>query len=282
MKTGLVLEGGGMRGLFSAGILDVMLENGINVDGVIGVSAGACFGCNYISRQVGRSLRYNLKYCKDSRYIGIKTWIRTGDYVGAKFAYHTMPKTLDIFDEETFDSNPTEFHVVVTDVMTGKPIYKRLDTMDDNMLEWVRASASMPLAAQIVHVGGGHYLDGGISDSIPLEHFQSIGFEKNIVVLTQPYDYRKRPTKMVPWLKIFMRKYPAIIDAMTHRHVMYNDELDYIHSQVSTGNTLLLYPDTALNISRVSKDRNKMVTVYEHGKRVAERRLDEIKVFLGR
>ena len=281
MKTGLVLEGGGMRGLFSAGILDVLLENGINVDGVIGVSAGACFGCNYISRQAGRSLRYNLKYCKDSRYMGIKTWIRTGDYVGAEFAYHTMPKTLDIFDEETFNRNATEFHVVVTDVITGEAKYKRLDTVDDNMLEWVRASASMPLAAQIVHVGGGHYLDGGISDSIPLKYFQSIGFEKNIVILTQPYDYRKHPTKIIPWLKIFLRKYPAIIEAMANRHILYNRELDYIHSQVTIGNTLLLYPDNALNISRVSKDRARMISVYEQGKLVAERRLNDIRKFLG-
>lgn len=282
MKTGLVLEGGAMRGMFTAGVIDVMMENGIDFDGLVGVSAGSSFGCNFKSRQPGRILRYNLRFCKDSRYIGLKSLLTTGNLIGAEFAYHTLPLELDIFDCATFESNPMEFHLVCTDVETGLPVYYRMDKVDYQSLEWLRASASMPVVTRPVSVDDGRrMLDGGISDSIPLKYFQECGFPRNIVVLTQPRDYLKEP---VPgWLfKLLMPRTPKIAEAMARRHEMYNNQLSYIKAQESLGNTLIIAPDTPLRIGRVEMDRDKMRQVYHLGRDKCTEQLDKIKSFLGK
>ena len=167
-KTGLVMEGGAMRGMFTAGVLDVLLENGIEFDGAIGVSAGATFGCNFKSKQIGRAIRYNKRFCKDWRYCSLRSLITTGDLYGAKFCYDTLPNQLDIFDTETYRANPLKFYCVASDCETGKPVYKELETCDAKDLTWMRASASMPLASKVVEVDGYKLLDGGMTDSIPL------------------------------------------------------------------------------------------------------------------
>ena len=186
MKKGLILEGGAMRGLFTAGILDVMMERGVEPDGIIGVSAGAAFGCNYKSRQVGRAVRYNKRFARDSRYSGLRSLLMTGDYFNASFAYHTVPSRYDVFDNETFESNPMAFICVCTDVETGKPVYKRLETSGDITYDYIRASASMPLFSRTVELEGRRLLDGGVSDSIPLEYAEHEGYGRNVVILTQP------------------------------------------------------------------------------------------------
>ena len=242
MKTGLVLEGGGMRGLFTAGILDVLLENDVNFDGVVGVSAGATFGCNFVSRQIGRSLRYNINFRNDPKYMGFRSLIKTGDLVGAEYAYHVLPTQLDVFDFETFEKNPTEFHIVATNVKDGTAIYHHVDKMDYTGLEWLRASASMPIVSTPVAIGDLEMLDGGIADSIPLRYFESEGFTKNIVILTQPKGFTKKLTKLMPVFKATMRKYPAIIEAMGRRHIMYNHELEYITQQQQAGKCLVICP----------------------------------------
>lgn len=281
MKTGLVLEGGAMRGLFSAGVIDVMMENGIDFDGLIGVSAGSSFGCNFKSRQPGRVIRYNLRFHKDPRYMGMRSLITSGNLVGAEFAYHTLPLELDIFDIKTFESNPIHFHLVCTDVMTGQPVYYRMDRVDYDSLEWLRASASMPIVTRPVKVDDGHLLlDGGISDSIPLKYFQGLGYDRNVVVLTQPLDYRKKPA--AKWVfKLFMRKYPQIADAMGRRHEMYNAQLDYIHSQALLGNTLIIAPDAPLPIGRVEMNPRKMQKVYFSGRVACEKLIPTLRRFLG-
>ena len=248
MKTGLVLEGGGMRGLFTAGVMDVMMEAGIRFDGIVGVSAGATFGCNYKSHQAGRVLRYNVRFKDDPRYMGLCSLLRTGDLVAAEFSYHTLPNVLDVFDFATFNADPTEFHIVCTDALTGEPVYRRLDRMDDEGLDWIRASASMPLVSRPVQLDGKLLLDGGISDSIPLRYFQKQGFERNVVILTQPKGFYKKKTKLMPLFHLFMRRYPAIIRAMSRRHLMYNDELAYLGEQERRGNILLIYPQDTLPI----------------------------------
>ena len=180
MKKGLVLEGGAMRGLFTAGIIDVMMEAGVEPDGLIGVSAGAAFGCNYKSRQPGRAIRYNTRFAKDPRYSGLRSLIKSGDYFNAEFGYQ----------------NPMAFIVVCTDVLTGKAVYHKMERVNFDELEWLRASASMPLASKVVEVGGRKLLDGGVADSIPLEYFESIGYERNVVILTQPAGFVKEPNKL--------------------------------------------------------------------------------------
>lgn len=280
MKKGLVLEGGGLRALFTAGVTDVMMENQIRFDGLIGVSAGATFGCNYKSGQIGRALRYNITFKDDPRYMSWRSFLKTGDLVGAEFSYHVLPNQLDIFDYEAYRQNPIEFHVVCTDAETGEAVYKRLDIMDDEGLDWIRASASMPIVSRPVPLEGRKLLDGGIVNSIPLKHFQELGFERNIVVLTQPKGFFKKRTKLMPLFRLTMRKYPAIIKAMSRRHLMYNEQLQYLAEEEQKGNVLLIYPEDALPIGRTEQNEEKMRKVYQMGRTAAEQQLSKIKNFL--
>ncbi len=271
-----------MRGLFSEGVYDVMLEHGILVDAVVGVSAGVLFGCNYKSGQIGRGLRYNTRFANDPRYMGWKSWWKTGSYLNDEFAYHTMPLELDKFDFEAFDSNPIEFHIACTDIVNGKAVYKKYVKSDDKILDWLRASGSMPLMANPVEVDGYTMLDGGIIDSIPLKYAQEAGIEKNIVILTQPKGYRKKPFSAVWLFKWFLKKYPKVAEMMAVRHEMYNGEIDYVYSEGEKDNTLLIYPDAPLDVSRVERDVNKLRECYEMGRRKGLAIIDEIKNFVGR
>lgn len=279
MKKGLVLEGGAMRGLFSAGVIDILMENNLLPDGVIGVSAGAAFGCNIKSKQPGRVIRYNKKLAHDWRYASFRSLLTTGDYFGGEYAYHYMPRHLDYFDVETFNNNPMEFWVVCTNVGTGKAVYKRLMEVDDNCLEYIRASASMPIAARIVTVEGKKLLDGGIADSIPLRFFQEQGYNRNLVVLTQPANYVKEPNKLMPLMRLWLRRHPRIIRALEQRHIMYNNQLEYVRQEEKKSNTLVLRPETALTIGHLSHNPDDMQATYEHGRKVATKHLEEIKAF---
>jgi predicted patatin/cPLA2 family phospholipase len=277
---GLVLEGGAQRGLFSAGVIDVLMENDIAPDGLIGVSAGAAFGCNMKSRQPGRCIRYNKRFARDWRYCSLRSLITTGDLFGGDFCYHQLPKHLDVFDADTFERNPMEFYAVCTDVDTGKAVYKQLVKVDNECMEWIRASASMPVASKIVTINGQRLLDGGIADSIPLRKFQTMGYRRNIVVLTQPRNFVKTPNKMNPLINFVLRKYPHFIEASNNRHLMYNEELAYVRQEERKGNTLVLAPDEKLPINHVSHDADLMQRVYELGRSQATRRLDEIISFI--
>lgn len=280
MKTGLVLEGGAMRGMYTAGVLDVMMENHVEVDGVIGVSAGAVFGCNYKSKQIGRVIRYNTKYCSDERYVSLKSLIKTGDLYGAEFCYNELPTRLDPFDVKTYQENPVDFYVTCTDVHTGRPVYHLCNRGDAEDIQWMRASASMPLVSRIVSVGGYDLLDGGISDSIPIRWFLKQGYKKNIVVLTQPAGYRKKPTRMIPMFKVFMRKYPEIAKAMKRRHRNYNGSLKAVKKLEERGEVFLLQPSEPIAIGRTEKDPEKLKRVYQLGRRDAQAHLQEMQNFL--
>lgn len=279
-KTGLVLEGGAMRGIFTAGVTDIMMENGIDFDGVIGVSAGAAFGCNYKSKQNGRAIRYNLKFCNDKRFCSLQSLIKTGDMFGAEFCYHELPSKHDIFDTKTFEENPQEFYVVCTDVITGKPVYKRLDKAEYNDLEWIRASASMPLASRIVEIDGYKLLDGGISDSIPLAYFQKIGYEKCVVILTQPKGYIKTPSKSIYAAKLMLRKYPELLKTLENRPEVYNKQVKYIRNEEKKGNVFVIAPEEKLPVNRVEHDADKLRAVYEIGRKIGKNRLNDLKAFL--
>ena len=280
MKVGLVLEGGGMRSLFTMGIVDLMIEEGIKVDGVVGVSAGACFGCNYKSHQPGRALRYNIQMKDEPRYMGWRTFLRTGNLLDPEFAYHTVPMEIDIFDRETFEKDTTEFHVVCTDIVTGKPVYKQLKTIDYEALEWIRASSSMPLVSTPVELEGKLLLDGGMTDSIPLKYAQEQGFEKNIVILTQPEDYRKHASKLPLLFKLLLGKYPQIAETMGRRHLMYNAQKEFIKAEEARGNAMLIYPDEPLNISRTSQNEADMRRVYGLGRQKGKQLLAELKSYV--
>lgn len=270
-KTGLVLEGGAMRGLFTAGVLDVFMERGIKFDGLIGVSAGACFGCNFKSGQIGRVIRYNKRFSRDPRYCSWKSLFTTGDLFGAQFCYRELPKKLDVFDVAAYESNPMEFHIVATDAATGKAVYKKLERADDTALDWIRASASMPLVSRPVEIDGKSYLDGGLSDGIPLKYFESIGFSRNVVITTRPHGYRKFPSAKIRLLKPFLRRYPAVYEALKTRYRWYNKTLEYINERVVRGDALLIAPEKPLEISRVCHDSETMQRVYDLGRHAAEK-----------
>ena len=276
MKKGLVLEGGAMRGLWTAGVTDVMMEHDIWPDGLIGVSAGAAFGCNYKSRQIGRAIRYNTQFAKDPRYSGWKSLIKTGDYFNAEFGYHVVPFEYDHFDIDSFEQNPMEFTIVCTDVETGQAVYHTMDHVDYNELEWLRASASMPLASKVVEVDGWKLLDGGVSDSIPLEYFEKQGYKRNVVILTQPLGYQKKHNALMPLMRLALRKYPYFLKAMDERHMMYNCQLDYVAEAERLGRCLVIRPDENIPIGHLSKDPQQMRHVYELGRTVGERYIDSI------
>ena len=274
-RRGLVLEGGALRGLFTAGVLDIFLERGITFDGLIGVSAGACFGCNFKSQQLGRVIRYNKRFARDPRYCSWRSLLTTGNLFGAEFCYRELPNKLDVFDTAAFEKNPMEFHLVATDAATGKPIYKQLTKADDATLDWIRASASMPLVSQPVEIDGGLYFDGGLSDGIPLKYFESLGFTQNIVITTRPRGYRKFPRRSIALTKPFLRRYKAIYEALKTRHIWYNDTLEYIDRRVADGAAILIAPEKPLEISRVCHDPAIMQRVYDLGRKAAEK----IKLF---
>lgn len=280
MKKGLVMEGGALRGMFTAGVIDVMMENGIEFDGAIGVSAGAAFGCNYKSRQIGRAIRYNKRFCNDKRYSGWGSWIKTGDFFNVDFDYYVVPRTIDIFDTETFENNPMEFYAVATDALSGKSVYKKIEKGDDYDLLWIRASASMPFLSRVVDIDGGKYSDGGTADSIPLKYFEEIGYNRNIVVLTQPLGFKKEKNKFIPLFKIALRKYPNLVKALETRHEMYNETIEYIGNKEAKGEILVIRPEAPLNIKPDEKDANELERVYQEGRKTALERIEEIKAFL--
>lgn len=281
MKTGLILEGGGLRSLFSAGILDSWMTKDIHFDGIFGVSGGALFGCNFKSHQIGRALRYNIKLKDDPRYMGIRSLLRTGNIVGAEFAYHTVPMEIDVFDNEAFRNDPAAFYVVTTDIESGLPHYHQIESFDYEGLEWMRATGSMPLVSTPVPLQGHLHLDGGMSDSLPLKAAQDMGYEKNVVILTRPRGYRKKKTKLTPLFRLFCSKYPKIAEVMDRRADEYNKQLDYLLDQEQKGNTILIFPDDDLGIGRIELKEDKMRAVHTIGLNKGDELAEKIKEFLG-
>ena len=280
MKRGLVMEGGAMRGLFTAGVTDVMMEAGFVFDGAIGVSAGAVFGGNYKAGQAGRVLRYNLRFCKDPRYSSLRSLIKTGDLFGADFCYREIPDHLDPFDQAAYAANPMDFFVVATDVHTGRAVYHNCLDGGREDLEWFRASASMPLASRIVSVGGYDLLDGGIADSIPLAYLEEQGYNRNVVVLTQPMGYVKTKNKAMPLLRRVYKDYPQLLDTLARRQDVYNETTAAIREKERRGEVFVIRPEAPLDIHRVEHDRARIQAVYDLGRAVMEKRLEAMKVFL--
>ena len=281
MKTGLIMEGGAMRGLFTCGVIDVFMENEITFDGAIGASAGAVFGCNFKSGQIGRPLRYNRNYCRDWRYCSVRSLIQTGDLFGAEFCYHELPDVLDPFDSDAFQTNPMEFYIVATDVRTGEPVYHLCDDGKGEDIEWMRASASMPLASRIVETEGLELLDGGISDPVPYRYMEKLGYDRNVMILTQPKGYYKKRSELMPAIRTALRRYPKLVEAMEQRHIVYNRQMAEIREREQSGKAIVIRPPEALGIEHVSHDPGELERVYRIGRAEAEKRLPEIRQWLG-
>ena len=279
MKSALIMEGGAMRGMFTCGVMDILLENGITFDGAAGISAGAVFGCNYKSRQIGRPVRYNKKYCRDWRYCSFRSLLKTGDLYGADFCYRELPDVLDPFDRKAFAENPMAFYAGATDVETGKCVYHQCRTGDEEDMRWLRASASMPVVSRPVRIGGHAYLDGAITDAVPYAYMESLGYDRNVIVLTQPAGYRKKP-EAGPVMKLFLRRYPAALDAMIHRHEMYNRQMDELDRMETERKALVIRPPEDLRIGHTEKHPEELERVYQIGCREAVKRLPEIRKWL--
>lgn len=280
MKIGLIMEGGAMRGMFTAGVLDVLMENGLVTDGAIGVSAGAVFGCNYKSHQIGRVIRYNTEYCNDKRYASFKNLVKTGNLYSEQFCYHEVPEKLDPFNEAAFAASPMDFFVVCTDVKTGEPIYHKCRKGDAEDVLWMEASASMPLAAKIVKIGHYGLLDGGVADSIPVRFFESIGYKRNLIILTQPKGYIKKKNKFLPAIRAKYFRYPAFVEAVADRHERYNETLSYISMLEQAGKDYVIRPPIPLEIGSMERDPAQLRRVYDTGRAVAEIQVDKIAAFV--
>ena len=273
--TGLVLEGGGVRGIYTAGVLDVFMENDLSFNGVIGVSAGAIHACSYLSGQKGRSIRYYRRYVNDPRFMSFRSWLKTGDIIGADFCYHELPDKLDVYDHDAFLRNGTPYYAVCTDVGTGKAAYIRLTDMR-GQIEYLRASASLPYFSRIVELDGRKYLDGGCSDSIPVEAFRRMGYARNVVVLTRDASYRKSP-EMTALAKLVYRKYPAFIRTLENRHTMYNGQVELVERLAQEGSVFVIRPSVPLEIGRLESDPEKVQQVYDRGRADALAALERLQ-----
>lgn len=278
MKVGLVLEGGGMRGLYTAGVLDAFLDAGIKVDGLVSVSAGALFGVNFLSGQRGRALRYNKRFIRDKNYISLLSWLKTGNMVNREMAYYKIPMELDIFDQEAFAKSGVPFYVTVTNLETGQAEYPKIDHVFDQM-EYLRASSALPLVSKIVEIDGKKYLDGGLTDSIPVDFAKSLGFDKLIVILTQPFEYRKKPSSGRLY-RLFYKDYPKFVEVASKRYQHYNEAVEKIIQMEEAGEVYVIRPDQALEIGRLERDPDKLEAVYEIGIRDGQATLADLKEYL--
>lgn len=276
-KSGLVLEGGGMRGIYTAGVLDVFMEQGMRFDGVIGVSAGAIHGCSFVSEQKGRSIRYYKKYCNDKRFMSFHNWLRTGDIAGEKFCYHDLPDRLDPYDYEAFDRTDTEFYVTCSNVETGKPEHLRITNMH-GQIDLMRASASLPYVSRIVKFGGMKLLDGGCTDSIPVLAFRELGFTKTVVVLTRHKGYVKEP-ESIRLASVLYHRYPKFVQAIQNRHNAYNATIQQIERLEAEGEIFVIRPSRALDIGRTEHDPARLQAVYDIGRRDALCRMRDLQTW---
>mgnify|MGYP000289549722 FL=1 len=275
MKTGLVLEGGAMRGIYTAGVLDVFLEHGIHFDGVIGVSAGALHGCSFVSEQKGRSLRYIKKYRNDKHFMSWWSFLHTGEVVGKQFCYHDIPERLDSSHYEAFVKSDTDFYATCTNVETGKAEYIKITDML-SQVDAMRASASMPYVSKIVDYNGMKLLDGGCADSIPVEAFYKMGYERLVVVLTREAGFVKKPEN-AKMAEIRYHKYPEFVQALQNRHVVYNHSLEVLKEMERAGQAFVIQPDKKLDISRMENDIEVIQQVYDLGGKDARIRMKALK-----
>lgn len=277
---GLVLEGGGMRGIYTAGVLDVFLEHGITFDGVIGVSAGAIHGCTYVSGQAGRNIRYYKNYCKDKRFMSLHNMLRTGDLVDEEFCYHELPEILDPYDYQAFKRSPIHFYVTCSNVETGKAEHFRITDLR-TQVDLLRASASLPYVSKIVEYDGKKLLDGGCTDSIPVHAFLKMGYKMNVVVLTRPREYVKEP-EHIGLSRLWYGKYPKFAAAIERRHKTYNNTRKLIRRLEEDGKVFVICPEEPLSIGRSCHDPDLLQQGYDIGRQDALRRLGNLEVFLAK
>ena len=277
--AGLILEGGGMRGVYTAGILDFFLDKEIEFKEIYGVSAGSCHACSYLSKQRGRAFDVNVQYLDDPQYCSVRSLVKTGNLFGAEMLYHTIPDKLNQYDYDTFMKYQGKFYAVLTNCVTGEPVYYPVREMHKD-ISAIQASSSLPLVSKMVWIEGVPYLDGGISDSIPLEQSLKNGNKWNVVILTRDSSYRKSPNSMMPLIKARYKKYPKLVEQMKNRHLHYNRTLKLIEKGEKAGKVFVIRPKKPVEIGRIEKNREKLTKLFNEGYEDAEKCYDQLAEFL--
>jgi predicted patatin/cPLA2 family phospholipase len=281
IKAGLVLEGGGMRGIYTAGVLDFFLDKQMIFENIYGVSAGACTMASYLSLQKGRAYEVMTDYLKDKHYMGFYSLLTTGDIFGTDLNYNLVPNYLNPYDYEAFEKYEGNAYAVATDIETGEAVYKKLTDMRKD-IDYIRASSTLPLVSRNVNIDGHLYLDGGIADSIPIKKSESDGNVKNVVVLTKPVGYERKPEKTAAAIKLKYYKYPKVYELMKNRHIAYNETLKYIDEEEKAGKIFVIRPQEDMVIGRLEKDVSKLRALYDEGYNETKARYDELMEYLNR
>lgn len=278
-QAGLVLEGGGMKGVYTSGVLDFFLEKGIEFSSCYGVSAGACSLCSFLSKQKGRAYHVNVDYLGDKDYCSLYSLLKTGDLFGTQMCYYRIPDELYPYDYAAYDRYQGTFYSVVTNIETGEPEYIPIKDMKKD-IEAVRASASLPLVSNNVSYHGKLYLDGGISDAIPIKRSLEDGNRRNVVIMTKEVGYRRKPSSVAKLIKLKYRKYPKVYELMKNRHIAYNRTLDYLSEQVKTGNAYLIQPTHKSEVGRIEKDKQRLEALYQEGYLDGQRHYGKLMAYL--
>ena len=279
IEAGLVVEGGGMRGVYTAGVLDYFMEKNLYFDDCYGVSAGACHISSYVSKQIGRSIKVTLDYINDKRYCSVNSLIKTGDMFGVEMLYDLIPNKLELYDYDTFNKFKGNFYSVVTNCKTGKAEYIKIKDMKKDIIA-VRASSSLPLLSRIVEINGKEYLDGGITDSIPIKKSIKDGHKKNVVILTRDKTYRKSKPKFLSFFKLKYKKYPNLVKAIENRYKIYNETLDFLEEEKAKNEVFIIQPKLPVKISRIEKDKDKLKALYDQGYEDAKELYEDLMKFL--
>lgn len=278
-QAGLILEGGGMKGIYTTGVLDFFLEKEVEFAECYGVSAGACAMCNYLSKQKDRGLKVNTDYVKDKNYCGIYSLVTTGDIFGADMCYNRIPNELSPYDYEEYERYKGKAYAVITDVVTGKAVYRRVVDMHKDIVA-IQASSSMPLVSNMVEIDERKYLDGGIADCIPIMHSLKSGNRKNVIIMTKENGYRREPSSLMRAIRFKYRHYPAIIHNMEHRHERYNRTLDFVEKEEKRGNVFVIRPQYPSKVGRIEKKAERLYALYRQGYRDAEKNYEKMIAYL--
>lgn len=278
-QAGLVLEGGGMKGVYTAGVLDFFLDKGLSFSGVYGVSAGACHMCSFLSNQRGRALDISIDYLDSRKYCSVNSLLTTGDLFNVNTAYHLIPDYLNPYDYQAYDRYEGKAYAVVTNIVTGRAEYLRIRDMKKD-IDAIRASASLPLVSRNVRIGDGLYLDGGIADAIPIRKSILDGNRKNVVILTKEEGYVRKPSGQLGLIKLRYLKYPKVYKLMADRHNAYNNTLAYLEAQQENGQAFIIRPKKKSEVGRIEKDAEKLKALYQEGYTDAEECFELLQNYL--
>ena len=280
-KIGLILEGGGMRGIYTAGVLDFFIDKNIEVDLVIGVSAGGCHAASYLSKQYKRAYHTNIDYINDKEYLSFRNLIKTGSIFGMDLMFNKIPNELYLYDHDTFRKSKSKFTVVTTNCETGKAEYITLTDMKKDIM-YLQASCSIPMFANIVEIDGYNLVDVGVSDSIPIEYAINQGCDKNIVILTRDKTYRKNKVKFLPVIKRKYKNYPKLVRAIENRHINYNKSLDLVKSLEEKNEVFVIRPKSPVKVSQIEKNKDKLIELYNDGYNDAKDAYEKIIEFINK